>query len=392
MKTILMLLESKFPPDVRVENEMDALTRAGFDVHVACYRKDGEEACSRLPFGVVHRTPVPRWIYKSSVGALKFPFYFAWWRRQVARLMKEQHFDAIHVHDLPLARVGRRMADRAGVPMVLDLHEIWPALLRVSAHTQTFLGRLLSSDSQWRRYELDMARAADRVVTVVDESRERLAGMGIPAEKITVVSNTLNLDKFQVSAATPPSPDQPLRLLYVGGVTFHRGLQYVLEALKVLKEKHVKVFFDLVGDGAYLPVLRRKAAELGVEDLVRFHGFRRYTEITDLYRDAHVALIPHIRSEHTDHTVPHKIFQYMYAQTPMLVSSCAPLVRIMKETGSGCWYVHDDVQDLAAQLERLTDASVWSSYTHHGREAVENKYNWQQDGGRLVSMYQQLLG
>ena len=393
MKKILMLLESKFPPDVRVENEMEALTQAGFEVHLACYRRPGEPETEVTPLGTIHRETIPVWRYKSSVGALKFPFYFAHWRRRVARLFAAGKFDAVHVHDLPLARVGLEAGLRYGARFVLDLHEIWPALLQVSAHTHTLAGRLLSSDRQWRAYERRMTAQADRVVVVVEESKARLTGFGVDPDKITVVSNTLNINSFDLNdaCAEAPVPGTPLRMLYVGGVTAHRGLQDVLDAIRLLKDRGVPVVFDLVGDGAYLPQLRAQAARLGITEEVNFHGFRRYTEIAGLYRQAQVAVIPHVKSEHTDHTVPHKIFQYMYARTPMLVSSCNPLVRIVEETESGLSYTSGDARSLCEGLLQLSGAETWRRLTLHGREAVEQRYNWQRDGARLVAMYHQLL-
>ena len=393
MKKILMLLESKFPPDVRVENEMEALTQAGFEVHLACYRRPGEPETEVTPLGTIHRETIPVWRYKSSVGALKFPFYFAYWRRRVARLFAAGKFDAVHVHDLPLARVGLEAGLRYGARFVLDLHEIWPALLQVSAHTHTLAGRLLSSDRQWRAYERRMTAQADRVVVVVEESKARLTGLGADPDKITVVSNTLNINSFDLNdaCAEAPVPGTPLRMLYVGGVTAHRGLQDVLDAIRLLKDRGVPVVFDLVGDGAYLPQLRAQAARLGITEEVNFHGFRRYTEIAGLYRQAQVAVIPHVKSEHTDHTVPHKIFQYMYARTPMLVSSCNPLVRIVEETESGLSYTSGDARSLCEGLLQLSGAETWRRLTLHGREAVEQRYNWQRDGARLVAMYHQLL-
>lgn len=393
MKKILMLLESKFPPDVRVENEMEALTQAGFEVHLACYRRPGEPETEVTPSGTIHRETIPVWRYKSSVGALKFPFYFAYWRRRVARLFAAGKFDAVHVHDLPLARIGLEAGLRYGARFVLDLHEIWPALLQVSAHTHTLAGRLLSSDRQWRAYERRMTAQADRVVVVVEESKARLTGLGADPDKITVVSNTLNINSFDLNdaCAEAPVPGTPLRMLYVGGVTAHRGLQDVLDAIRLLKDRGVPVVFDLVGDGAYLPQLRAQAARLGITEEVNFHGFRRYTEIAGLYRQAQVAVIPHVKSEHTDHTVPHKIFQYMYARTPMLVSSCNPLVRIVEETESGLSYTSGDARSLCEGLLQLSGAETWRRLTLHGREAVEQRYNWQRDGARLVAMYHQLL-
>ena len=103
---ILMLLDHPFPPDTRVENEMKSLTAAGNEVHIACFQKGTEPLIEETSYGIIHRKPVSSFIYKSSVGVLKFPFYFNYWRKFVGELFVENQFDAIHVHDLPLAELN----------------------------------------------------------------------------------------------------------------------------------------------------------------------------------------------------------------------------------------------------------------------------------------------
>ena len=387
---ILMLLDHPFPPDTRVENEMKSLTDAGFEVHIACFQKNKEPLLERTEYGIIHRKPVSKFIYKSSVGVLKFPFYFNYWRRFVDELFALEKFDVIHVHDLPLAKVGYEAKGKYGVKFILDLHENWPVLLQLSKHTNTFLGKLLSSNDQWVRYEKEMCGLADKIIVVVDEAKGRVSGLGINPEKIEVVSNTLDIKQFDPIERKEFRKDK-FRMLYVGGINYHRGIQYVIKAIALLKKKGIEVHFDLVGDGSYLDDIRRLIAELQVQDNVTVHGFKHYTQICELYESANVALIPHVKSGHTDNTIPHKIFQYLYAGIPMVVSNCDPLVRIINETKGGVSYRYDHPEELAdiiaefyAHPERLNE------YILKGRQAVIDKYNWKVDGTKLVILYQQL--
>lgn len=387
---ILMLLDHTFPPDTRVENEIKSLAEAGHEVHIACFHKEGKPLLEKTQYCVIHRNPVSKFVFKASVGALKFPIYFNYWRKVVDGLFKEEQFDVVHVHDLPLAQVAFDAKRKYGSRFVLDLHENWPVLLQLSTHTNTFLGKLLSSNEQWVRYEKEMCSVADKVIVVVEEAKTRICGLGISPEKVEVVSNTLNLEQFDPIERREFKTDK-FRMLYVGGINFHRGIQNVVEAVSILKKKGIEVHFDLVGDGSYLSDIRKLIGKLQVQDNVVVHGFKHYTQICDLYESANVALIPHIKSGHTDNTIPHKIFQYMYAEIPMIVSNCDPLVRVVNETCSGISYQYDQPEELAAILADLHDhPDKLNAYIQHGRQAVIEKYNWKVDGAQLVRLYASL--
>ena len=387
MMKVLMLLDHYFPPDTRVENEMKSLTDAGHEVHVACFQKDKEPLMEKVAYGFIHRKPVSKFIYKSSVGALKFPFYFNFWRRFVDELFDEMTFDAVHVHDLPLATIGFESKKKHGTKFVLDLHENWPVLLQLSTHTNTFLGKMLSSNEQWIHYEKEMCALADKVVVVVEEAKSRICALGIPSEKVVVVSNTLNLDQFDPIERKEFMTDQ-FRLLYVGAINYHRGIQFVIRAISILKERGIEVHFDLVGSGSYLPNLKKLIDDLHVQDNVTVHGFKHYTQICDLYEAAHVALIPHVKSGHTDNTIPHKIFQYLYAGIPMIVSNCEPLQRIVNETHGGVSYTYNHPDELAEIIADLYNhPDKLKNYIQYGRQAVIDKYNWNVDGAKMVKLY-----
>ena len=78
-----------------------------------------------------------------------------------------------------------------------------------------------------------------------------------------------------------------------------------------------------------------------------------FKEMTNYMLQADAAIIPHLKNDFTDTTIPHKLFQYMYAGLPVLSSDCLPLKRIIEETKSGSIFPSDDHQSLAKLIEKL---------------------------------------
>ena len=190
--TILMLLENDYLRDFRVNKEVQTLYEAGHKIVVAAIttpRSDFEyrEVTTNC---TVYRKPMSVFINKSSVGALRLPFYFSFWRKYMNEIINAEKIDAVHIHDLPLAAIGLELKKKLGIKFVIDLHENWPALLSVSKHTNTFLGKLLSSDKQWRAYEKHCTQNADAVITVVQEMKERIVALGVDPGKIFILENT----------------------------------------------------------------------------------------------------------------------------------------------------------------------------------------------------------
>lgn len=387
---VLMILDHVFPPDTRVENEIASLSAAGHEVHLACFAQDGKPLLEKTDSCIIHRKKISKFTFKASVGVLKLPFYFRFWRNFVNELFAENSFDVIHIHDLPLAKIGLEAKKKYNVKYILDLHENWPVLLQLSQHTNTFLGKLLSSNSQWIDYERDMCQKADEIIVVVDEAKRRIASLGVAENKIHVVSNTLDINQFDVIERKGFNKDN-FRILYVGGINYHRGIQYVIDAISILKARNINIYFDLVGDGRYLAEIKKRIVEKHVEDLVIVHGFKKYTQIPEVYENANLAVIPHIKSGHTDNTIPHKIFQYLYAEIPILTSNCDPLERIVNETHSGISYHYDNAEELAEIMEKLyKNTEKLNDYIGDGRKAVIEKYNWAVDGAKLNELYRSI--
>jgi glycosyltransferase involved in cell wall biosynthesis len=388
---ILMILESEFPPDVRVENEMLALAEAGHEIHIACSTRKNRIAYEPFGKSVIHRKIMTSFIYKSSVGCLKFPFYFNFWRRFIFELCKKDRFDVIHIHDLPLSRIGVEVKRKFNTLLVIDLHENWPALLKTAAHIQTIPGKILSSDKQWIKYERRMLPEADKVITIIEEARDRVAALGINRDKICMVSNTINFENLSVKSAKK-SIDS-LTLFYGGAINRHRGLQIVLKAIKMCVLKNLNIRLWIVGAGSYRNELEEISGDLGIKPNVTFWGQKPFNEMLELLAESDAALIPHLRTDNNDASSPNKLYQYMYLNKPIISSDCTSLKRIISETNTGFIYKNDSPEELFLLLEKLYfNRKILEEINGNGKKAVMEKYNWNFDKKRLVNLYSELAG
>jgi glycosyltransferase involved in cell wall biosynthesis len=381
-----MVLDREFPPDIRVENEIDALVSAGHTVHIACYTQKNKPELEKTDKITIHRKPISPFIYKSSVAHLTLPFYGRFWKKFLEEVLSSQPFDAVHVHDLPLVGLGVRLKKAFKVKLVADLHENWPAFLDISKHSTTFTGRIVSPIFLWRRYEKKVLMHADAVVVVVEEARKRLADLGIDKRKIFVVSNTINLN--ELSPLSPESKHSEIILYYAGGINYHRGLQNVIRAMH--KSGNTSLKFLILGSGSYKDELVSLVEKLSLTSRVIFCGYQPFSKVMEMLSESDYALIPHLKTEHTDSTIPHKLFQYMYLQKPVIASDCLPIKRIIEETGAGVIYPADDINYLSELLNKLGTLN-YSEMAVSGNKAVIEKYNWNVDSEVLLNLYKEFL-
>ncbi len=386
-----MILENDYPPDIRLEKEADALTRAGHSVHLLALDFDRRPRTEAVHDFTLHRIGISRTLHnKLHPTLLALPFYRGLWRSWIDRYIREVKPEILTVHDLPLAGVGLSAGRRVGIPVVLDLHENFPAAIESWGFDRGFLGRIFYDLARWRRYEREATRAAAGVIVVVDEAVDRLHDYGLPSERIEVIMNTERSGFGASARPVDPGGDLPLRLLYIGGLGPHRGLETAIRGVARMPSSDAAVL-RLVGDGRIRPRLEALVRTLGVSDRVTFAGWVPSDAVASEIAASHVGLVPHARSDHTETTIPHKLFQYMTLGRPVLVSDCRPLARVVSEAACGFVHASGDDAMFAARLEELMDPAIRRDLGEAGRRATRGSRNWEAEGERLVTFYDRML-
>jgi len=398
-----MVLDAPYPEDGRVTKEATALVSAGHEVYLLCVRRTGED--EEADIGGIHICRIERGLSElsktlhDSLNAIR-------WRhlsfdRELPGFIERFGIQALHVHDLPLAGSVRLAANSAQLPWVLDLHENYPAGLQVwHTHKTNPLVRLknwaLFGYQRWTSYERRMVLAADAVIAVVEEMKQRLMDLHeLPSEHIYIVTNSEWRDfmaQFSpVAEARDSYPDNYV-LLYLGYFGPHRGVDTVIEAMPGILTEIPEARFVIIGRGSLQPKLERLADSLGVADRVDFLGFKPYAQVGSWMQRADVNVIPHKRNGHTDNTVPHKLFQSMQSGRPTLVSSSPPLARIAAETGGAAVFEAENPKSLAeAVIELHSNQHQREGYVSAAiKHTVEGDYNWDTDSQNLVALYDEL--
>ncbi len=379
---VLMVLEHDYPPDIRVEKEIKTLLKEGHQIVLACTKKKGEDEVEHTGNLTVFRKYMPKFIYQSSVGCLKFPFYFNFWRSFLKYVLINYNVDLIHLHDLPLAKVVYEIKSDKKIPLVIDSHENYPYMLESSLHTKTTVGKLLHSTNQWLHYEKEMLKKADVIISIIEEQRQRFESMGIRREKIFIVSNTPE----RVSVQSLDIKKVGFTYVYAGNIYLSKGIDVMIKAFRLLTTKIPNVVLWIVGDYERLDnYLLDKKIDKGS---IKFWGWKPLEDLYRIVASADVALLPHLKNKNSDYGIPNKLFQYMMIGKPIIATNCRPIKRIIQETQAGVLYDPNNFEDLTDKMHFLfrnqQQAKIMGK---KGKQAVSTKYNWEIEEKNLLAAY-----
>lgn len=232
-----------------------------------------------------------------------------------------------------------------------------------------------------------LARGVDRYLAVSAAIAAELAGAyGWPAEKIAVVHNAVELDRFGDPA--PPglraelgAAEAPL-VLTAARLDDQKGLPVLLEAAARLPG----AVFALAGEGPEEADLRRLAERLGVADRVLFLG--RRDDVPALLAACDVFALPSLYEGSSL-----ALLEAMAAQRAIVSSAIAGTDELIEDGRTGLLVPPGDSEALAAALARvLDDTGLRESLAAAGRERAEREFGSTPAARRVAAIYDEVLG
>ncbi len=393
MNILMVLSTGKYPPDRRVEREARDLIRDGNSVWLMARRCPGQASQECVDGVNVIRVPLPL----QNRGAVTDFIYYVFQRYlilfHILLACRRHSIQALHVHDLPYALATVIAGKLTGVPVVFDMHEHYTAMLQMGFEDRAYrvfkpLSFLLLAIL---RFEEKIAcRWAWRIIVVADEQVPRLSARGISPDRIVVVTNTEDSGYFgglQIDQGIIEEYRDYFVILYTGMMNAHRGLQTAIEAMPHLLKEIPNALLLLVGDGASRKELEELCVSLGVKERVRFTGYQPFSKLPSFIETCATGLIPHVSTPHIETTMPNKIFHYMILGKPVVVSNTGPMMRVINDAKCGLIFRERDACSLAQTLIKLKDSSVREEMGTNGRDAVEDRYNWQTTVKALLEIY-----
>ena len=315
--------------------------------------------------------------------------------QRLAEVAAQVRPDVLHAHSpvlnaIPALRVGRRL----GIPVVYEVRAFWEdaAVDHGTTRERSLRYRLT------RSLETYALKRADHVTTICEGLRRDIVARGVPAGKVTVIPNAVDIASFAPSGV----PDQALKaelglaahpvVGFIGSFYAYEGLDLLLEALPRILDARPDVRVLLVGGGPQAGALQAQAERLGLADKVVFAGRVPHAEVPRYYDLIDVLAYPRHSMRLTELVTPLKPLEAM-AQGRVLAASDVGGHRELIEDGrTGVLFKADDPGALAdALLGLFCEPQRWAEIRANGRRFVEAERNWAGSVARYRNVYAGLL-
>jgi PEP-CTERM/exosortase A-associated glycosyltransferase len=316
--------------------------------------------------------------------------------RRLSEIIPQIRPDVLHAHSPSLNAIAAlRAGKKFGIPVVYEVRAFWEdAAVDHGTASENGLRYRLT-----RALETYALRNADAVTTICEGLRRDIVARGIPADKVTVIPNAVDIDKFAVGGVADQDLKSKLglqgtRLIgFIGSFYAYEGLDILLRAVPALAARLPDLRVLLVGGGPQDAQLRQLAQDLGIVDKVVFTGRVPHDQVQMYYDLLDVLVYPRLSMRLTDLVTPLKPLEAMAQGRVLAASDVGGHLELIADGKTGVLFKADDPHSLADKVGALLEAQAeWPALRAAGREYVESERNWPVSVARYKNIYGRLTG
>ncbi len=376
-----VVVDNTFDNDHRVLKEVRLLVKTGHEVQVLCLDFGGTYT-SYKAFAVT-RIKINENL-KNGLVILNtnFSFYNNFWAKNIASFIKENNVEALHVHDLYMAKpahIGIQKS-KSKVPLTLDLHENYPAAIASYQWATQGWRKFVVTPKLWFKKEAEYLTYADYIITLSNSFKQDLLERFsfLNENKIFVHPNMPDFESFQAFENLEYQVDfesEVPSLFYFGVVAKRRGIIEILPWLKELKDEGLKFHMLIIGP---TDKADQAAFDLQIDALGESITYIPWSDVKYLpayLKKINIGLAPFEVNPQHDSGVANKLFQYMYGKIPILATACKAQQELIET--SNCGLIYADKEDFKCKLKQLLHSVSFRA------QLGKNGYN------RLLDLYQQ---
>ena len=313
---------------------------------------------------------------------------------RLMEVVRQVRPDILHAHSpvlnvLPALRVGKRL----GIPVVYEVRAFWEDA--AVDHGTTSEGSLRYYLTRW--FETWAFRRAHHVFTICEGLRRDIVARGIPAAKVTVIPNAVDIESFEPGG----QPDAALKarlglqdasvIGFIGSFYAYEGLDLLLDALPGILAQRPDVRVLLVGGGPQDAALKAQAQRLGVADKVVFTGRVPHDQVQRYYDLVDVLAYPRHSMRLTELVTPLKPLEAMAQGRVLVASDVGGHKELIRHGQTGMLFKAGSADALAQAVVNLLAAKDrWPAMRETGRRFVEEERNWTNSVSRYVTPYSSL--
>jgi len=237
-------------------------------------------------------------------------------------------------------------------------------------------------------------QAADRVVTPSAVTARYLEDRGVPASKIRVIPNGVDLATFSYAPPRRAAEGEPLRVLYSGTLSAWQGVRLAIEALALVR-RDAPATLTLVGPtrGKQRKQIDEWCRDMGVGAHVTLLDPVPQDELARLHHGFDVIVAPLVANDRNvvQGCCPLKVLEAMASGTP-LVSTDLPVVRALCEPDEHALLCRPGSAKALkdALLRVLREPDLGGRLSRAARGHIEARFTWEVAARSLLAVYDEL--
>lgn len=293
--------------------------------------------------------------------------------------------DLVHAHGHPYlsSLVAAKLAKRYHKPFVLTQHNtfidykgMWNT---VEWLNDIFVGK-------------QVLKSADKIIAVSNATKNYVLSLGAAAEKVEVVYNGVDLDRFRIFPAAKAKirkkhsiPLNAVVAVTVRRLVYKNGIDTLIEAAKMALKMNKDLVFLVIGRGPDFVDIKAKIEQLGISQRFILAGFVPDEDLPDYYNAADFFVLPSKSGE----GLPLVALEAMACGLPLVTTDVGGIREILIK-GYGKLVPPDAPKTLAdAILEFSTSAILGSK--EKLRDEVEKSYGWDANVDKMVKIYEEFI-
>ena len=399
----VLICSNLFPPHTSGGAEIVAHTEAlllkelGVDVEVFCGRVDKSADRAYRPAaanGSLKQTSVT--LSQADMSGECWNFRNDTVRQRLASVLDRFAPDVVHFHNLVglSVTVVDECAAR-GIPTVMTLHDYWGICFKNTMVKNdgalcmsggfdclsckvTLVGESSAPSPVRNSHVLLSLGKVDRFVSPSRYLAERYAANGIPRDRILVMPNGIDLERFKAARRD----HDVFTLGFLGYLGTHKGLDVLLRALSLIGDSG-EVRLLVAGDGDERSNLEALCQQLRLDQVVTFYGQVDHQRIAAIYEQMDVLVVPSVWPENS----PVTITEAMASGIPVIASDIGGISELVEHGVTGLLAPPRDPRALADLIERLLkDPDLRRAMGQNGRTSIR-RHDVRDQVARLLEIF-----
>jgi colanic acid biosynthesis glycosyl transferase WcaI len=289
---------------------------------------------------------------------------------------------------------GWGLARCKGVPFVFEVRDLWPESLAAVGvgGENSMLHRSLMKIAGF------LYRNCHRVIVVTPAFKEYLVEhWQVPEDKISIVENGVDTNLFSslrpnLALRRELGAEGKFVVSYIGTMGNAHGLETVLEAASLLREKAPNVLFLFVGEGAEKRRIISLAHSYGLTNL-RFIDQQPREKIPAYISTSHACLVLLKKTELFKTVLPTKMLEFMSCARPVILGVDGHARKVMEQAKAGIFIRPEDPAELAEAVMRLAvNPALCEFLGSNGRQHVLQYFSRGETSKIYLDVLQDLLG